>query len=139
MQFAVYEELKHLASALSTPGWPFNAHHSNGAPRAPKRSTQELNPAETLVCGALSKLVAAVTTYPVQTVRSRLQQRFEGRQLVYRSGLDAVRLTFQREGLRGFYKGLLPSLLRVMPQSAVTITIYERLVQLLRAQQDAAF
>jgi hypothetical protein len=45
--------------------------------------------------------------------------------------VQAVRVTWVREGLGGFYKGLLPSLLRVMPQSAITLTVYERLLVLL--------
>jgi hypothetical protein len=70
-------------------------------------------------------------------VRSRLQQRFEaGRALVYRTTGEAVSLTWQREGLRGFYKGLAPNLLRVMPQSAITLTVYEGLLQWL-ADADA--
>lgn len=134
LQFAVYEELKLLASAFSTQRWSLGAWGTPADSPLAHRSTQELKPAETLICGALSKLVAAVTTYPVQTVRSRIQQRFEGRQLVYNSGWETVRVTWRREGLRGFYKGLLPSLMRVMPQSAVTISIYERIMQVLRSQ-----
>jgi hypothetical protein len=66
-----------------------------------------------------------------QVIRSRLQQRLEGRSLVYTSAVQAMQVTWQREGLAGFYKGLLPSLLRVVPQSAVTLTVYEGLVLLL--------
>ncbi|GIL96614.1 hypothetical protein Vretimale_2400 [Volvox reticuliferus] len=46
---------------------------------------------------------------------------------------QVVRLTWQREGLRGFYKGLGPALLRVMPQSAVTLVAYEHILRLLDA------
>ncbi len=46
-----------------------------------------------------------------------------------------MRLTMQREGLRGFYKGLLPSLLRVIPQSAVTLVFYENIMRLLGTGQ----
>jgi hypothetical protein len=67
-------------------------------------------------------------------IRSRLQQRAEGRALVYTSSWQAVRLTWQREGLPGFYKGLAPSLMRVMPQSAITLMVYEGLLRLLDEQ-----
>jgi hypothetical protein len=36
----------------------------------------------------------------------------------------------------GFYKGLVPSLLRVMPQSAVTLMVYEGLVKALSPTID---
>jgi hypothetical protein len=87
--------------------------------------------AEISAYGAASKFLAAVSTYPTQVIRSRLQQRFEGRSLVYNSTWQAVALTWQREGLGGFYKGLMPSLLRVMPQSAITLMVYEGVVQLI--------
>jgi hypothetical protein len=67
-------------------------------------------------------------------IRSRLQQRAEGRALVYTSSWQAISLTWQREGLAGFYKGLAPSLMRVMPQSAITLVVYEGLVRLLDEQ-----
>jgi solute carrier family 25 folate transporter 32 len=130
IQFAVYEELKELASTTawhwSAGGWP--------APRALERgeldTPRQLGSAEVSLYGALSKLTAAVSTYPTQVVRSRLQQRFEaGRSLVYRTTGEAVALTWQREGFGGFYKGLAPSLLRVMPQSAITLAVYEALLQ----------
>ncbi len=43
----------------------------------------------------------------------------------------------QREGLGGFYKGLAPNVLRVMPQSALTFLVYESVMQLLAAQAAA--
>jgi solute carrier family 25 folate transporter 32 len=119
IQFAAYEELKHLAS------------RTGQQPGSPDRS---LTSAEVSVYGAASKFLAAVSTYPTQVVRSRLQQRSEGRSLVYSSTWQAVAVTWQREGLAGFYKGLLPSLMRVMPQSAITLMVYEGVVKLLEQQ-----
>ena len=72
-----------------------------------------------------------MSTYPTQVVRSRLQQRAEGRALVYRGSWQAVAVTWQREGVAGFYRGLPASLLRVMPQSAITLAVYEGVVKLL--------
>jgi hypothetical protein len=55
---------------------------------------------------------------------------------VYSTTWQAASVTWQREGVLGFYKGLLPSLLRVMPQSAITLMVYEGVVQLLEGGQD---
>jgi hypothetical protein len=82
----------------------------------------------------LSPLLLLLLLLLLQVIRSRLQQRAEGRALVYTSSWQAVRLTWQREGLPGFYKGLAPSLMRVMPQSAITLMVYEGLVRLLDEQ-----
>lgn len=123
IQFTAYEELKHLAAR---------------AGRRPGSADRSLSSAEVSAYGAASKFLAAITTYPTQVVRSRLQQRFEGRTLVYNSSRQAVALTWQREGLAGFYKGLVPSLLRVMPQSAITLMVYEGLVKVLDGKEDGS-
>lgn len=57
---------------------------------------------------------------------------------MYSSSWQAVALTWQREGLIGFYKGLVPSLMRVMPQSAITLMVYEGLVKVLEGRHDGS-
>lgn len=123
LQFAVYEELKHFGARL------------NMEPDEPDR---QVTTAELSLFAASSKLTASVSTYPSQVIRSRIQQRMDdGRTLVYRSTREAVRLTWQREGFVGFYKGLGPALARVMPQSALTLVLYENVLRLLNAASEA--
>lgn len=38
---------------------------------------------------------------------------------------DVFWRTFQHEGLRGFYKGLFPNLLKVVPAASITYLVYE--------------
>lgn len=35
--------------------------------------------------------------------------------------------TFQAEGIRGFYKGLLPNMLKVVPSASITYLVYEEM------------
>ncbi len=122
IQFAVYEELKAGAAALRAYVTPLEGDEykikGSRYPRAPSSL-------EVTACGALSKLVASVATYPSQVVRSRLQQRMDARALRYAGVGDVLRTTLAREGVGGLYKGLLPNVLRVMPQSALTFLVYE--------------
>lgn len=60
----------------------------------------------------MAKMIAAVATYPYQVVRSRLQQIDSH----YTGLCDAVVKILRREGVRGVYKGLLISVIRVTPQ-----------------------
>ncbi len=60
-----------------------------------------------------------------------MQQRLARRAIQYRSATDAVRITLRREGVRGLYKGLLPNVLRVMPQ--VGESLFQR--QLVKASK----
>ncbi|EIE25905.1 mitochondrial carrier [Coccomyxa subellipsoidea C-169] len=120
IQFMVYEELKKAAS---------------GPLMRDNDSKQPLNSLEISVIGAVSKLAASIVTYPSQVVRARIQQRQDQfRGVRYDSGLRTLQVTMRREGVRGLYKGLLPNVLRVMPQSAITFLIYEKVMQLLDNQ-----
>lgn len=56
---------------------------------------------EYLGAAAASKLVASATFYPFQLVRARLQDQHQQ----YSSVIEVAKTTWEREGLRGFYKG----------------------------------
>ncbi|CAI5534747.1 unnamed protein product [Closterium sp. Naga37s-1] len=49
----------------------------------------------------------------------------EAGQLKYRNTRHAVTSMWRLEGARGFYKGFLPNLLRVMPSASITFAVYE--------------
>jgi solute carrier family 25 phosphate transporter 23/24/25/41 len=81
----------------------------------------------TLVCGMISGTTGAVAVYPLSLVRTRLQaQGTPGHPTVYTGALDVVRKTFAREGIRGFYKGLVPTLVKVVPAVGISYTVYEK-------------
>ena len=88
---------------------------------------------EYIAMAALSKVFATTVTYPYQVVRSRLQEQRggagEGR---YKGAIDCVRKISLREGFRGFYKGLVPSLVRVLPSTCVVFSTYEFVAGCLR-------
>uniref|UniRef100_A0A1I8FZI2 Solute carrier family 25 member 32 n=2 Tax=Macrostomum lignano TaxID=282301 RepID=A0A1I8FZI2_9PLAT len=86
-----------------------------------------------LGCAALSKIVAAATTYPYQVVRSRLQEQHRES----RGALRVCRDLLAVEGWRGFYKGLLPTLLRVTPACCITFVVYEHFATFLMPLRHA--
>ncbi|RYG85765.1 MAG: M20/M25/M40 family metallo-hydrolase [Alphaproteobacteria bacterium] len=56
------------------------------------------------------------------------------------STMIATLIQLKREGFTGLYKGLVPNLLRVLPQAAVTFLVYETVMRILATQvakQDA--
>ena len=118
IQLAAYEKLKKVVMSL-----PQNKYSDSERNR--------IYISEAGVCGALSKAAATLVTYPYQVMRSRLQQRMDIRDLKYSGFVSTLRLTVQREGIRGLYKGLAPNLVRVMPQSAVTFLVYEAVMNLI--------
>lgn len=71
-----------------------------------------------------SKIFASSTTYPYQVVRARLQMYEAGQ--TYTGVRDAVAQVWKQEGIAGFYKGLGPNLVRVLPSTWVTFLVYEK-------------
>jgi len=81
----------------------------------------KLGTVQYLSFAALSKLFAASVTYPYQVVRARLQDQFKE----YSGVLEVIKRTWRYEGLKGYYKGIVPNLLRVTPATAITFVVYE--------------
>ncbi|CAI8599005.1 unnamed protein product [Vicia faba] len=80
-----------------------------------------------LGCGTISGTLGATCVYPLQVIRTRLQAQSSNSSDAYKGMFDAFCRTFQHEGFRGFYKGLLPNLLKVVPAASITYMVYERM------------
>ncbi|XP_020231148.1 folate transporter 1, chloroplastic isoform X2 [Cajanus cajan] len=93
-----------------------------------------LNSVDYAVLGATSKLAAILLTYPFQVIRSRLQQRPSGDGVPrYMDTWHVVKETARYEGVRGFYKGITPNLLKNAPASSITFIVYENVLKLLKS------
>ncbi|KAM3614356.1 uncharacterized protein V6R79_013137 [Siganus canaliculatus] len=110
LQFMAYEELKR----------DYNKYKKVS-------SDAKLNPLEYITMAALSKIFAVATTYPYQVVRARLQDHHN----TYSGVTDVIRRTWRNEGAIGFYKGIIPNLIRVTPACCITFVVYENLSRLL--------
>lgn len=53
-------------------------------------------------------------------LRGIMQERYP-----YRNSLHAIVIIYDREGITGFYKGMLPNLIKVAPLVAITFVTYE--------------
>ena len=73
---------------------------------------------------SVSKVLAVVLTYPFQLVKARLQDQHQN----YKSLWDVVVRTYRHERFYGFYKGLIPCLVRVTPAASVTFIVYENML-----------
>lgn len=76
-----------------------------------------------MMCGSLAGTAGIVAAHPFDTVRTRLVG--QGEPKLYTGQVDAIRSIFKYEGVRGFYRGLLPNIALVGPQAGVTFVSYE--------------
>ncbi|XP_034619325.1 mitochondrial folate transporter/carrier isoform X2 [Trachemys scripta elegans] len=76
---------------------------------------------EYITMAALSKIFAVSATYPYQVVRARLQDQHNR----YSGMVDVIRRTWRKEGVHGFYKGIIPNVIRVTPACCITFVVYE--------------
>lgn len=114
----------------------------------------ELEASTILLCSSTAKMIASVTTYPHEVLRTRLQMQPRNKPPLtpppsapasipaaasaiaekagvarYTGVLQACRTIAREEGLRGFYKGMTVNLVRTVPSSALTILTYELIMQ----------
>ncbi|CAI9280675.1 unnamed protein product [Lactuca saligna] len=85
----------------------------------------EPGPLVQLGCGTVSGALGATFVYPLQVVRTRMQAQAPRGSTAYKGMSDVFMRTYQKEGMRGFYKGLLPNLLKVVPAASITYMVYE--------------
>ncbi|CBQ71692.1 related to YIA6-Pvruvate transporter of the mitochondrial inner membrane [Sporisorium reilianum SRZ2] len=131
VQFPLYESFKSLA------------RRRGGTAQAEEA---ELEASTILLCSSTAKMIASVTTYPHEVLRTRLQMQPRTKPIPaspaaipptaapatsgrYTGVLQACRTIARQEGLRGFYKGMTVNLVRTVPSSALTILTYELIMQ----------
>lgn len=81
-----------------------------------QRSTGKQEPGvlALLAFGSISGSVGATSVYPLNLVRTRLQASgSSGHPQIYTGVWDVAAKTWEREGWRGFYRGLFPTLAKV--------------------------
>ncbi|KAK3595657.1 hypothetical protein CHS0354_026875 [Potamilus streckersoni] len=107
IQFMIYEEMKNK----------YNMHFNRSV-------DTRLTSLEYLTFAAVSKTIAASVTYPYQVLRTRLQDQHRS----YNGVMDVIKQILKYEGLMGFFKGLVPGLIRVTPACCITFVVYENLI-----------
>ncbi|KAF2404526.1 mitochondrial carrier [Trichodelitschia bisporula] len=93
--------------------------------RAADLGSPKLNNWDILISSGASKIVAGSVTYPYQVVKVRLQS-YEAK-TNYLGVIDVLGKIWKHEGVMGFYKGLGPNLVRVLPSTCVTFLVYENM------------
>lgn len=93
----------------------------------------EITPPQRMAAGALAGATAQSIIYPLELVRTRLAVCPTG---TYAGIADTARKVLAQEGWRAFYRGMLPSMLGILPYAGVDITTFELLKEHLLEEYD---
>ncbi|ESN92494.1 hypothetical protein HELRODRAFT_103700 [Helobdella robusta] len=76
-----------------------------------------------LGCGTMSSSLGQIFTYPLSLVRTKMQSGLgaDGKNDV----VSISRQIMEKEGLLGFYRGLAPNFLKVLPAVGISYVVYE--------------
>ncbi|KAN0047349.1 hypothetical protein ACTA71_001731 [Dictyostelium dimigraforme] len=93
------------------------------------KSLNSLSTTEIFIAGSISKFLASTILYPFQVVKTRLQDERnipnQNNVRVYNGTKDVILKIFKNEGIIGFYRGLVPNTFKVIPNTSITLLLYE--------------
>ncbi|XP_073014997.1 peroxisomal nicotinamide adenine dinucleotide carrier-like isoform X2 [Primulina eburnea] len=126
IQFMIYESLlKHLRTKRASK----------------KQGLKNITALEIFLVGALAKLGATVSTYPLLVVKSRLQAKQEiggNVSLRYSGTFDAIVKMIRYEGLRSFYKGMSTKIVQSVLAASLLFMVKEELVKAYAVVSDTS-
>ncbi|KAI8846449.1 mitochondrial carrier domain-containing protein [Chytridium lagenaria] len=84
--------------------------------------------------GAVAGMFATVLTYPFDLLRTRFA--VQGESQVYKGLMDAVTQILRKEGVGGFYRGVAPSAVQIMPYMGVMFWSKDVVVKVLKKRTE---
>lgn len=83
----------------------------------------QTKPLVNFVCGSMAGFTGTMLSHPFDVVRTRMVSQSEPK--TYLNTRQAIILMAQKEGLIGFYRGFLPTLMQIMPFSGAQFATYK--------------
>lgn len=84
--------------------------------------TVSLRPVNHFVCGGVAGCLATLSAQPFDVIRTRFIA--QGQPKVYNSMFDAARQIVYKEKFTGLYRGLVPTLIQIAPQTGFQFAFY---------------
>ena len=96
---------------------------SKGAPNNVLQSNRYLHTLLLFLCGAGAAVVATGATYPLDIMRT--QFTIQGKEKIYPTMASFISNTFQKQGIKGFYTGISPTLVGITPYIGLNFSFYD--------------
>ncbi|KAI5951622.1 YMC2 [Candida jiufengensis] len=108
----------------------YEALIANDLKKHPGLTREQIKPLTLCLYGGLSGYTLWIAIYPIDVIKSKLQtDALKGAK--YNNALSVIKDVFHRQGIRGFYKGFLPTILRAAPANGATFAVFELTMRLL--------
>mmetsp|Transcript_4258 Transcript_4258/g.6347 ORF Transcript_4258/g.6347 Transcript_4258/m.6347 type:complete len:290 (+) Transcript_4258:23-892(+) len=118
-----------LFGALPYEGIKFGCYEILGNAILKRKGQAQTSILDQFLCGAVAGTISGFVMYPNDTVRKILQMQERDGKSNFNGALDCYVRTFRNEGLSRFYRGVVPYLSRMIPNSAIQFGIYESFKQ----------
>ncbi|CAI5501183.1 unnamed protein product [Closterium sp. Naga37s-1] len=135
INFLVFESLKEeikLASMVPASAINFLVFDSLKKEIKRLRNGKDPSAAHMLISGAIAGAASTIVTHPFELCRREINMSLlpkhatpTGGHLEYNSLRQAMRGILRKEGVRGLYRGVLPSLIELVPATAIGFLVYE--------------
>ncbi|KAG0044671.1 mitochondrial thiamine pyrophosphate transporter, partial [Gryganskiella cystojenkinii] len=133
IQFLVYQQTKALLSrtadlaAQKAKTSPILGSQSFWAPAQLLTSLAGSSTVQSFVSGATAGIMATACTYPFDLLRTRFAIQRDVK--VYTGVIQAFRHILKQDGIQGYYRGMTPALIQVIPYMGVMFGSYDTLKQ----------
>uniref|UniRef100_A0A7N0VIY4 Uncharacterized protein n=1 Tax=Kalanchoe fedtschenkoi TaxID=63787 RepID=A0A7N0VIY4_KALFE len=98
--------------------------------------TDRIGNIETLLIGSAAGTISSSATFPLEVARKHMQVGAVSGRAVYRNVLHALASILEQEGVKGLYKGLGPSCVKLVPAAGISFMCYEACKRILVEKED---
>ncbi|EGR32468.1 solute carrier family 25, putative [Ichthyophthirius multifiliis] len=99
--------------------------------------TESPSPIVLMGCGGISSLCGQVFAYPFSLVRTKLQmQGIPGFKQQYEGMGDCFIKVFKQDGFCGYFRGILPCIMKAMPAVSLSFGVFEYIKKELKQQRE---
>ena len=88
-------------------------------------TTNYIHPLWLMLAGSSAGLIAQTMAYWGDTIKKQMQTDGINGKKIYKGSLDCIIKIYKKNGIHGFYQGIILNSIKCIPESSLQFTIYE--------------